>query len=153
VYTIPVEGGQEKRLTDVSRVDDGPEYSPDGRYIYFNSIRTGQMKIWRMDADGRNQRQLTPNDAYGDWFPHPSPDGKWIVFLSYDKSVEGHPAKQGCGPEKNACGRGGTPEVLAALVWWSGNYQCPLLVAGRQSLCFCELPTCRPLRLFPTISD
>ena len=52
------------------------------------------MRIWRMDADGQHQTQVTFDEAYGDWFPHPSPDGKQVVFLSYDKSVEGHPANK-----------------------------------------------------------
>lgn len=91
VYVIGRDGGEEVRLTDAEGLDDGPEYSPDGQTIYFNSVRTGQMKIWRMDPDGGNQTQVTPDDEYGDWFAHPSPDGNWIVFLSYDKSVEGHP--------------------------------------------------------------
>ena len=52
VYTIPVEGGEETRLTTASGLDDGPDYSPDGRYIYFNSVRTGTMQIWRMMAVG-----------------------------------------------------------------------------------------------------
>jgi Tol biopolymer transport system component len=91
VYTIPVGGGKETRLTSAPGLDDGPEYSPDGKTICFNSVRTGQMKIWKMNADGSNQEQVTPDDDYADWFPHPSPDGKYIVFLSYHKSVEGHP--------------------------------------------------------------
>lgn len=91
IYTIPIEGGQETRLTFAEGLDDGPDYSPDGRYIYFNSERTGAMRIWRMDSDGTNQIQVTNDNEYADWFPHPSPDGKWIVFLSYDKSVTGHP--------------------------------------------------------------
>ncbi len=91
VYTIPVTGGDERRLTDAPGLDDGPEYSPDGRTIYFNSVRTGQMKIWKMGPDGSGQAQVTPDDSYGDWFPHPSPDGRVILFLSYEKSVEGHP--------------------------------------------------------------
>ena len=94
VYTISVDGGEEKRLTDTPGLDDGPEYSPDGKYIYFNSVRTGQMKIWRMKSNGSEQIQFTPNDNYGDWFAHPSADNKWIVFVSYDKSVEGHPANK-----------------------------------------------------------
>lgn len=91
VYTIPVTGGDERRLTTAPGLDDGPEYSPDGKTIYFNSVRTGQMKIWKMAPDGSGQTQVTPDDAFGDWFPHPSPDGTLIVFLSYDRSVEGHP--------------------------------------------------------------
>jgi TolB protein len=90
IYTIPVDGGEETRLTTAKGLDDGPDYSPDGRFIYFNSERTGQMQIWRMLADGSDQQQLTA-DEFNNWFPHISPDGKWMVFLSYDKSVTGHP--------------------------------------------------------------
>ena len=46
IYTIPVEGGEETRLTTDPALDDGPDYSPDGEWIYFNSERTGTMRIW-----------------------------------------------------------------------------------------------------------
>jgi len=71
-------------------LDDGPEYSPDGQYVYFNSERTGQMQIWRVRPDGGEQTQVFSDD-YNNWFPHISPDGKYMVFLSFDKSVNGHP--------------------------------------------------------------
>ena len=90
IYTIPVSGGEETRLTTAKGLDDGPEYSPDGQYIYFNSERTGHMQIWRMKADGSEQEQVFTDDD-NDWFPHISPDGKYMVFLTYDKSVTGHP--------------------------------------------------------------
>jgi TolB protein len=90
IYTVPITGGDETRLTTAKGLDDGPDYSPDGAYIYFNSERTGQMQIWRMKPDGSAQEQIT-SDAFNNWFPHPSPDGKWIVFLSYGKEVVGHP--------------------------------------------------------------
>ena len=79
-------GGAETRLTTAEGLDDGPEYSPDGRFIYFNSVRTGTMQIWRMRPDGSAQEQIT-TDKYNDWFAHPSPDGKWIVYISYDTDV------------------------------------------------------------------
>ncbi len=94
IYTIPAEGGDETRLTDAPGLDDGPDYSPDGKLIFFNSERTGLMKIWKMNADGSDQQQVTKDDKYADWFPHPSPDGKWLVFVSYDKTVKGHPANK-----------------------------------------------------------
>jgi TolB protein len=90
IYTIPFAGGEETRLTTAKGLDDGPDYSPDGNYIYFNSVRTGRMQIWRMKPDGSAQEQIT-NDDSNNWFPHISPDGEWMVFLSYDKSVTGHP--------------------------------------------------------------
>ena len=45
IYAIPAAGGEEKRLTTAKGLDDGPEYSPDGKYIYFNSERTGHMPV------------------------------------------------------------------------------------------------------------
>jgi hypothetical protein len=91
VYTIPAAGGEETRLTTAEGLDDGPEYSPDGKYIYFNSIRSGLMQIWRMKPDGSEQEQVTADDGYNNWFPHLSPDGQRMVFLTYEKGVSGHP--------------------------------------------------------------
>ena len=92
IYTMPVDGGPETRLTTATGLDDGPDYSPDGQWIYFNSVRTGAMRIWRMRPDGSDQQQVTVDPQYGDWFPHPSPDGRWLVFVSFDATIEGHPA-------------------------------------------------------------
>lgn len=124
IYTIPVEGGAETRLTTAPGLDDGPDYTADGRFIYFNSERGGVMRIWRMAADGTGQEQVTFDDAYADWFPHPSPDGRWIVFLSYDKAVKGHP------PNHDVVLRlmplaGGTPKVIAKLFGGQGTINVP----------------------------
>ena len=43
-----------------------------------------------MKPDGSGQEQITSDD-FNNWFPHISPDGQWMVILSYDKSVTGHP--------------------------------------------------------------
>lgn len=82
IYTIGIDGGAETRLTNSLGLDDGPDYSKDGRYIYYNSYKTGHMQIWRMLADGSNQEQLTFDD-HSNWFAHPSPDNKWIVYIAY----------------------------------------------------------------------
>jgi len=125
VYTIPTAGGTEKRLTDAEGLDDGPEYTPDGGKIYFHSERNGGVpKIWRMNPDGSAPEQVTSDDQYADWFPHPSPDGKWIVFVSFDKSVKGHP------PNENVVLRlmplaGGKPKVIATLFGGQGTINVP----------------------------
>jgi Tol biopolymer transport system component/regulation of enolase protein 1 (concanavalin A-like superfamily) len=93
IYTMPVAGGEETRLTTAPGSHDGPDYSPEGEYIYFNSDRTGRMQIWRMMLDGSEQEQITSDD-YCNWFAHPSPNGRWMVFLSYAKDVKGHPANK-----------------------------------------------------------
>ncbi len=91
IYSIPTAGGTEKRLTDAEGLDDGPEYSYDGNWIYFNSNRTGRMQAYRMKPDGTGAEQLT-NDSLDNWFPHPSPDNKSAVIISYLKDQKGsHP--------------------------------------------------------------
>ncbi|MEN6427235.1 MAG: hypothetical protein ABFE13_17915 [Phycisphaerales bacterium] len=124
IYTIPVGGGTETRLTEAAGLDDGPDYSPDGRYIYFNSERSGLMKIWRMKADGSDQKSVTSDLDYADWFPHPSPDGKLLVFLSYDKSVQGHPANKDVALRIMALSDG-KPRVLARLYGGQGTINVP----------------------------
>ncbi len=91
IYTISVDGGDERRITTCKGLDDGPDYSPDGAFIYYNSFCSGRMQIWRMRPDGSQPEQLT-NDAYANWFPHPSPDGHWLVFLSFvEDQGQDHP--------------------------------------------------------------
>ena len=94
VYRVPSAGGPEERLTVDPAYDDGTDYSRDGRWIYFNSNRGGGWNIWRMPADGagaedRKAERVT-NDDLEDWFPHPSPDGRWLLFLSFPAGTEGH---------------------------------------------------------------
>lgn len=85
IYTIPATGGEEIRLTNAKGLNDGPEYDPAGEYIWFNSVRTGLMQVWRMKADGSEQTQMTFDEEWNTWFPHISPDGKKVVMISYKK--------------------------------------------------------------------
>ena len=91
IYSIAADGGRESALTSGDLISDDPDYSSDGQWIYFNSDRAGGMQIWRMRSDGSQPEQVT-FDNRPNWTPHPSPDGKSILVLSYDKDVTGHPA-------------------------------------------------------------
>jgi TolB protein len=124
VYTIPTAGGVETRLTDAEGLDDGPEYTPDGSKIYFHSERTGPPKLWRMNPDGSAQEQVTFDEPYADWFPHPSPDGKWLAFISFDKSVKGHPFDQNVVLRLMPLA-GGKPKVIATLFGGQGSINVP----------------------------
>lgn len=94
IFTIPASGGPDTRLTDVSYPNDGPEYSPDGQWIYFNAERAatipGHAQCFRMRPDGSGIEQLTFDDRVN-WFPHVSPDGRSVVFISYPAGTTGHP--------------------------------------------------------------
>ena len=81
------DGGDEVRLTNAKGVDDGPESTPDGRWIFFNSSRTGRMQIWKMRPDGTEQQQIT-GDEFNNWFPHIAPDGKSMVVVSFLSDVD-----------------------------------------------------------------
>ncbi len=85
IYTIPVDGGEERRLTNAEDLNDGPEYDPTGNEIWFNSVRTGLMQAWRMKSDGSEQTQMTFDEEWNTWFPHISPDGKMVVMIAYKK--------------------------------------------------------------------
>jgi TolB protein len=94
IYRVPSAGGQEERLTADPAYDDGTDYSRDGKWIYFNSNRGGGWNIWRIPAagagpDDRKAQRVTGDDLE-DWFPHPSPDGKSLLFLSFPHGTEGH---------------------------------------------------------------
>ncbi|KAJ3129068.1 hypothetical protein HK098_002660 [Nowakowskiella sp. JEL0407] len=90
IYKIQSQGGEEIQLThSTGSLEDGPEFSPCGKYIYFNSTRTGRMQLFRMSAeDGANPEQLTFDEDGQNWFPHVSPDNSRIVYLSYGNDVE-----------------------------------------------------------------
>jgi Tol biopolymer transport system component len=45
------------------------------------------MQIWRMRPDGTAPEQVT-NDDSNNWFPHPSPDGRFLAFLSFGQDVD-----------------------------------------------------------------
>lgn len=126
IYKIPSDGeGKEIRLTTSVGLDDGSEYSPDGKYIYFNSVRSGLMQLWRMNADGSDQTQLT-NDDYNNWFAHISPDGKWIVCLSFSKEIKAddHPFYKHVYLSMMPAG-GGDLKVIAYLYGGQGSINTP----------------------------
>lgn len=90
ICTLDLTTGREQRLTRDAGHNDGPDFAPDGR-IFWNSDRGGHAQIWVMDADGQNPRQLFADDRVN-WFPHPSPCGQHLCWLSYPPGTTGHPA-------------------------------------------------------------
>ena len=43
------------------------------------------MQVWRMRADGSDQRQMTFDEDLNSWFPHVSPNGKLVLMIAYHK--------------------------------------------------------------------
>lgn len=91
IYSLSVNGGMERRLTDGRGHSDGPDFSHDGRRIFWNCDRDGPAQIWVMQSDGSDQHLLFADD-HVNWFPHPSPCGNHLIYLAYPPGTVGHPA-------------------------------------------------------------
>ena len=83
------------------------------------------MQIWRMKPDGSEQEQVT-FDEYNNWFPHFSPDGKWIVYLAFPKDIDpnGHPFYKKI-YLKLMPASGGVPKTIAYVYGGQGTINVP----------------------------
>jgi len=98
IYTMNADGsGTPAQLTGevVPSFAQMPAWSPDGKHIAFMSFREGYCSVFRMDADGSEQINLTPKDS-GDlatsWCsraPSWSANGQEIFFMSFRPSTSG----------------------------------------------------------------
>jgi Tol biopolymer transport system component len=81
IYVVSLKDRVKRRLTNAQAYEGDPAWSYDGKSIVFaREEDDGSAHLWRMDADGGNQRQLT----VGPWYDHEpsySHDSEWIVFL------------------------------------------------------------------------
>ncbi|MBK5192459.1 MAG: TolB family protein [Flavobacteriaceae bacterium] len=127
IYKKNIKGGEEIALTNTKEGEhvDGSEYSPDGKYIYYNGSASGTMQIWHMKPDGSGKEQVT-FDANNDWFPHISPDGKWIAYISFpsDIPVNSHPSYKRVTLNLIPA-EGGPPRVIAYLYGGQGTINVP----------------------------
>jgi TolB protein len=126
IYKSASDGsGEEIRLTDSEGLNDGPEFTPDGKYIYFNSSRMGKMQLWRMRPDGAGQEQVT-HDEFNNWFPHISPDGKSLVFVSFPGDIDpkDHPYYKQVYLRLMPIA-GGNPKIIAYIYGGQGTINVP----------------------------
>src|SRR5229473_2629792 len=75
------DGKPPQPLTNTTKKDSHPRWSPDAKRILFESNRSGEGQLWVIDVNGGEARQLTTISSEagsGIW----SPDGKWIAFVS-----------------------------------------------------------------------
>jgi TolB protein len=95
LWLLDRDSGEEQLLGDGYSPADGPEFSPDGHSVYFNSevasTVEGHAQLFRLDLRTGSVEQLT-SDEHVNWFPHPSSDGRRLVYLSYPPGTVGHPA-------------------------------------------------------------
>lgn len=89
IFIMNTDGSDQQRLTDHPKLDTSPSWSPDGKYLTFNSGRSGKAEIYTMEIATGKIKQLTQTDAPDDFAANPewSPDGTQIV---YEYSKAGH---------------------------------------------------------------
>jgi Tol biopolymer transport system component len=95
LMTIKSDGGAPAGIDVGSGHCDGPEYSPDGTWLYLNTesftTAPGHAQLARVQADGTGFERLLESETV-DWFPHLSPDGRHACYLRFPGGTEGHPA-------------------------------------------------------------
>jgi len=76
-----VSAGSPERLIASTKMESGPQVSPDGTRIAFESTRSGAYEVWMCRSDGSGLIQLTHFNSHTGT-PRWSPDGQQIVFDS-----------------------------------------------------------------------
>ena len=83
IYTLDISSRQTKRITTHRAIDTEGSWSPDGRYIYFTSDRSGGPQIYRVSANGGAAERVTFEGSYNAR-PRLSPDGEKLAMVHLD---------------------------------------------------------------------
>ena len=102
IFVVPAEGGTPRRLTDGEWNHSGPEWTPNGEEILFNSLREEESdwmwresEIYAVNVESGTIRQLTTRHG-PDSGPVPSPDGRLIAAASpFSHPIQIRDAKTG----------------------------------------------------------
>ncbi len=79
IFLAAADGSRRYQLTRGEKGAIAPAFSPDGRFVYFLSDRSGKQNVWRIAVDGGEGEMLTSwKGAIGTY--EVSPDGKWVAF-------------------------------------------------------------------------
>src|SRR5579862_4196165 len=93
IFLAAADGSHSTQLTRGEKSASSPSFSPDGRYVYFSSERSGKPNLWRIPVDGGEAEMLT--DWKGELGAYRvSPDGKWIAFAGMEERADEEKAKK-----------------------------------------------------------
>jgi TolB protein len=84
IYVLDINSRRTTRLTTHRAIDTEGTWSPDGRYIYFTSDRSGGPQIYRISADGGTPERVTFEGSYNAR-PRLSPDGARLAMVHNDR--------------------------------------------------------------------
>jgi Tol biopolymer transport system component/serine/threonine protein kinase len=82
LWIVPAAGGRSRRLTEGNTGDRWPSWSPDGRHLYFSSMRDGTLALWRMPTGGGPAVRLTLGTG-PELEPRVSRDGERLAYSTY----------------------------------------------------------------------
>ncbi|MCL2794995.1 MAG: hypothetical protein FWD85_06780 [Microbacteriaceae bacterium] len=147
IHTVETDGGDDIAITSHPGPADGCEWTPDGQWVLFNteqfSTAAGHSQLARIRSDGTGLEQLT-FDQRVNWFPHISPDGEVVVYLSYPSGTTGHPADLPV--ELRLVHLGGTrdawqhPTTIVALNGGQGTINVPSWAPDSTAFAFVDYP-------------
>jgi TolB protein len=84
IHVLDLSTRQTRRLTTHRAIDTEGSWSPDGRYIYFTSDRSGGPQVYRVPAAGGTPERVTFEGSYNAR-PRLSPDGKRLAMVHLDR--------------------------------------------------------------------
>ena len=90
LYTMPIKGGEARRITRGLPFDSQPRYSPDGKRIVFLSDRDGAENVWTCNDDGTRLEQVTRGKTALYASPVWTPDGDYVVVSRQEDPLGGN---------------------------------------------------------------
>jgi Tol biopolymer transport system component len=79
LYTMPISGGEAKKITTGMGFNNQPHFSPDGQLIAFVSDRSGAENVWISKPDGSDAKQLSHDEQVEFASPSWTPDGQYVI--------------------------------------------------------------------------
>jgi serine/threonine protein kinase/Tol biopolymer transport system component len=118
IWTVDAEGGDPVAVTGDSYLNWNPVWSPDGRFLYFASDRSGIMNLWRVAIDERSgqvlgEPQAVTTSSEESALPSLSRDGRRIVFAVSDRRT--HLERTGFDPAAGRVTGSAVPVLKSAL--------------------------------------
>jgi dipeptidyl aminopeptidase/acylaminoacyl peptidase len=87
IFLARADGSRRFQLTRGEKSSMAPAFSPDGRYLYFESDRSGKTNVYRVLIAGGESEMLTDTKGtVGDF--KVSPDGKSLAYAAYEPPAD-----------------------------------------------------------------
>lgn len=141
IHTVGIDGTDDVAVTAHPGPADGCEWTPDGEWILFNTeqFSPGHAQLARIRPDGTGIEQLTVDERVN-WFPHVSPDGDVVAYLSYPQGTTGHPANVDVELRLVEIDAWHRPATLGALHGGQGTINVPSWAPDGSAFAFVDYP-------------